>query len=49
MGKPELPRGYLGAQSKFGDFGLATHSHDNPEIDLVGNEVILMILIALVV
>lgn len=39
MAKPELPRGYLGAQPKFGDVGLSTLSHDNPEITLDTNEV----------
>ncbi|OWF40191.1 uncharacterized protein LOC110464099 [Mizuhopecten yessoensis] len=39
MAKPDLPRGYLGAQPKFGEFGLSTHSHKDPDVTLTGNEV----------
>ncbi|KAL5015684.1 hypothetical protein ScPMuIL_005273 [Solemya velum] len=37
--KPELPKGYLGPQAKFGQFGLQTINHNNPEINLDVNEV----------
>jgi len=40
MSKPDLPRGYLGAQPKFEEFGLSALSHQNPEVELNGNEVI---------
>uniref|UniRef100_A0A8W8INN3 Uncharacterized protein n=1 Tax=Magallana gigas TaxID=29159 RepID=A0A8W8INN3_MAGGI len=30
MSKPELPRGYLGAQPKFSEFKLSTLSHNEP-------------------
>lgn len=39
MAKPDLPRGYLGAQPKFNDVGLSTLSHNDPEITLDTNEV----------
>lgn len=39
MGKPDLPRGYLGAQPKFAEVGLSTLSHNDPEITLDTNEV----------
>ncbi|KAH3855603.1 uncharacterized protein LOC127871054 [Dreissena polymorpha] len=37
-GKPELPHGYLGAQSKFEEFGLSTESHFEPEIHTDTNQ-----------
>lgn len=39
MSKPELPRGYLGAQPKFSEFKLSTLSHNEPEITTDSNEV----------
>lgn len=39
MAKPDLPRGYLGAQPRFGEVGLTTYSHNDPEITLDSNEV----------
>lgn len=39
MGRPDLPRGFLGAQSKFAEFGLSTFSHNDSELDLEGNQV----------
>ncbi|KAK3095952.1 hypothetical protein FSP39_021272 [Pinctada imbricata] len=39
MAKPDLPRGYLGAQPKFGEFKLSTLSHNEPEITASTNEV----------
>ena len=46
-GRPEFTKGYLGAQSKFAEFGLSTVSHDSPEINLEGNEVCALIFVAL--
>lgn len=43
MAKPDLPRGYLGAQPKFTDVGLSTLSHNDPEITLDTNEVSLIL------
>lgn len=39
MAKPDLPRGYLGAQPRFEEVGLSTLSHNDPEITLDTNEV----------
>ncbi|GAB1603989.1 hypothetical protein Ahia01_000680200 [Argonauta hians] len=36
--KPELPYGYLGAQEKFGEFGLSTQNYAEPEITIQDNE-----------
>ena len=38
-GKPELQKGYLGAQPKFAEFGLSTASHQDPEINIDSNQV----------
>lgn len=43
MAKPDLPRGYLGAQPKFTDVGLSTLSHNDPEMTLDTNEVSLIL------
>ncbi|KAK3603016.1 hypothetical protein CHS0354_037763 [Potamilus streckersoni] len=37
-GKPELPKGTLGPQSKFSEFGLSTVSHNSPEIETASNQ-----------
>jgi len=37
--RPELPEGYLGAQPKFGELGMSTGSHDDPEIEIKDNKV----------
>lgn len=36
--KPELPYGYLGAQEKFAEFGLATQNFTEPEITAQDNQ-----------
>ena len=38
-GKPDMPKGYLGPQSKFSEFGLSTVNYKEPEINLDKNQV----------
>lgn len=38
-GKPDLPKGYLGPQAKFSEFGLATVNYKEPEISTYKNQV----------
>lgn len=40
---PKLPPGYLGAQPKFSEYGLMTHSHHDPIIHLECNTVTIQV------
>ncbi|XP_071089876.1 uncharacterized protein [Haliotis cracherodii] len=41
--RPNLPKGYLGPQQKFQPYCLSTLSHNNPEIELEDNELVIKI------
>ena len=38
-GRPDLPQGYLGPQSKWNEWGMSTVSHNSPEIRTGSNKV----------